>query len=108
MASPPDTPIRLDAAFAGVKRVPPPVNEPPPVPLPPKLLPKALPLPLFSHHALSDGILERIRRDFPGWDVYALQAEFDAWLSARPGRKPKDYDAAFYGFVRRRDAQQLG
>src|SRR3954471_4623526 len=68
----------------------------------------ARPLPLFGHRALSDGILERIRHDFPGWDVYAFQAEFDAWLSERPGRTPRDYEAAFYGFMRKRTAHHHG
>jgi hypothetical protein len=49
---------------------------------------------------LSDRGIERIRADFPGWDVYALKAEFDTWIDQDPGRQPKDYEAAFYGFVR--------
>lgn len=51
-------------------------------------------------HNLSERIIGRIRHDFPGWDVYALKAEFDEWVSEDPARKPKDYEAAFYGFVR--------
>jgi plasmid replication initiation protein len=58
-------------------------------------------LPLFSARVLSAKAIERIRADFPGWDVYALQADFDTWLSEREAREPKDYEAAFYGFVRR-------
>lgn len=57
-------------------------------------------LPLFHKGSLGEEMIERIRRDFPGWDVYALQAEFDAWIAQTPSRKPKDYEAAFYGFVR--------
>lgn len=63
------------------------------------------PLPLFGQRALSETIITRIRRDFPGWDVYALQAEFDAWLGDAPGRAPRDYEAAFYGFVRQHHAR---
>ena len=54
---------------------------------------------------LSEAVIERIRRDFPGWDIYALQSEFDGWIADDPSRAPRDYGKAFYGFVRRRHAQ---
>ena len=67
------------------------------------------PLPLFGgQRALSEATIERIRHDFPGWDLYMLQAEFDTWLADAPGRAPKDYEAAFYGFVRQRHARNHG
>lgn len=50
---------------------------------------------------LADETVLRIRHDFPGWDVYALKAEYDAWLGLNPERIPADYQKAFYGFVRR-------
>jgi plasmid replication initiation protein len=56
------------------------------------------PMPLF--HVLSDETLARVRRDFPGWDVYTLKADFDAWLAENSDRQPKDYQEAFYGFMR--------
>ena len=56
--------------------------------------------PLFSP-PLTDETLTKVRRDFPGWDVYAIKAEFDAWLADDGGRQPKDYQAAFYGFMRK-------
>jgi plasmid replication initiation protein len=60
-------------------------------------------LPLFNRN-LSDDVLSRIRKDFRGWDVYALKSEFDAWIDERPAeRTPKNYEAAFYGFVRQHD-----
>lgn len=62
------------------------------------------PLPLLQG-VLPDSILASIRRDFPGWDVYALKAEFDAWLGENPNRKPGDYPSAFYGFVRQYHAK---
>ena len=62
-------------------------------------------LPLFGQRALSEATIERIRHDFPGWDIYALQAEFDAWLADSSGRSPRDYEAAFYGFVRQHHAR---
>ena len=65
-----------------------------------------MPLPLFSgQRVLSETIIQRIRHDFPGWDVYMLQAEFDTWLADAPGRDPKNYEAAFYGFVRQHHAR---
>jgi hypothetical protein len=61
-------------------------------------------LPLFAR-TLSDELLARIRKDFPGWDVYALKSEYDRWLDADEQRAPKSYDAAFYGFVRSHTAR---
>jgi plasmid replication initiation protein len=58
---------------------------------------------LFSP-SLTDETLTKVRRDFPGWDVYAIKAEFDAWLADGGGRQPKDYQAAFYGFMRKHNA----
>ena len=66
---------------------------------------EAAPLPLFQREIAED-TLARVRRDFPGWDVYALKAEFDAWIASAPDRRPDNYDAAFYGFVRRHDARE--
>ena len=59
-------------------------------------------LPLLTPiiRTLSERTIVQIRMDFPGWDVYALKAEFDEWLDEDPTRKPQDYEAAFYGFVR--------
>ncbi len=56
-------------------------------------------LPLFA--SLDDKTLAKVRKDFPGWDVYALKSEFDSWLAENPAKRPDDYQAAFYGFVRR-------
>jgi hypothetical protein len=55
-------------------------------------------LPLFNF--LNDDTISRIRRDFPGWDVYALKADFDAWLAENPSKAPNDYNSAFYGFAK--------
>jgi plasmid replication initiation protein len=57
------------------------------------------PMPLFAPH-LDEATIARVRKNFPGWDVYALKAEFDLWLANHPDRRPGDYQAAFYGFVR--------
>jgi plasmid replication initiation protein len=63
------------------------------------------PLPLFARHQLTDDVIARVRRDFAGWDIYALQSEFDHWLAEDSHRAPKNYGAAFYGFVKRHVAQ---
>lgn len=55
-------------------------------------------LPLFQ--TLTEETIARIRADFPGWDVYALKGDFDAWLFDNPSKHPRDYNAAFYGFVK--------
>jgi plasmid replication initiation protein len=67
--------------------------------------PKAKPIdptpsakPFFG--ALTDETIAWVRRDFPGWDIYTLKAEFDAWLAESPNRSPTDYQKAFHGFVR--------
>jgi plasmid replication initiation protein len=59
-------------------------------------------LPLLNPliRTLSERTIARIRLDFPGWDVYSLQAEFDEWIGEDSSRQPSDYEAAFYGFVR--------
>jgi plasmid replication initiation protein len=54
---------------------------------------------------LSEPCVARIRSDFPGWDVYALKADFDAWLDQASDRTPMDYEKAFYGFVRQHAAR---
>jgi plasmid replication initiation protein len=62
--------------------------------------PATLPLLRPLLRDLTDRNIARIRTDFPGWDVYALKAEFDAWIDANPAREPLNYTAAFYGFVK--------
>jgi len=59
-------------------------------------------LPLLSPiiRTLSERTIAQIRSEFPGWDVYALQAEYNEWLDEDTGRTPKNYEAAFYGWVR--------
>jgi len=60
-------------------------------------------LPLLASR-LPDQMLAKIRQDFPGWDVHALQAQFDAWVANKPEREPSNYASAFYGFVKRHHA----
>jgi plasmid replication initiation protein len=49
---------------------------------------------------LSDRTINMVRRDFPGLDVYAIKADYDAWLADDEGRRPKDYQRGYYGFAR--------
>jgi plasmid replication initiation protein len=53
-----------------------------------------------AQRVLSEEWRERIRADFPKWDLYSLKAQFDEWLRDDPAREPKNYDKAFYGFVK--------
>jgi plasmid replication initiation protein len=64
-------------------------------------------LPLLSPiiRVLSERTIAQIRREFPGWDVYGLQETFNGWLDEDPSRAPKNYDAAFYGWVRKHHAR---
>ena len=64
-------------------------------------------MPLFSppQTHLTDETLTLIRRNFPGWDLYSLKAEFDSWLAENAESQPTDYQAAFYGFMRRYHAK---
>lgn len=69
-------------------------------PKPPSVPKAAASMPLLMHMELTDRTIARVRKAFPGWDIYALKAEFDDWLMDRPERQPDDYQAAFYGFVK--------
>ena len=59
-------------------------------------------LPLLSPiiRTLSEQTIAQIRNECPGWDIYALQDAFNQWLDQDPARAPKNYEAAFYGWVR--------
>ena len=54
----------------------------------------------------SYGILEpetvtHLRENCPGWDIYALHVDFDAWLAADPSRTPANYQAAFIAWAKK-------
>jgi plasmid replication initiation protein len=49
---------------------------------------------------LTDLTLSLVRNNFPGIDVYALKADFDAFLCGT--EPPDDYQKAFFGFVKKR------
>jgi plasmid replication initiation protein len=64
-------------------------------------------LPLLNPliRVLSERTISQIRREFPKWDIYELQAIFNEWLDADPSKKPDNYEAAFYGWVRKHHAR---
>ena len=86
---------------------PSPRNVPRPRPTQANESPRAHDLPLLSPiiRTLSERTIAQIRSEFPGWDVYALQAEFNEWLDKDAGRTPKNYEAAFFGWVRQHHAR---
>ncbi len=64
-------------------------------------------LPLLSPiiRTLSERTINQIRSECPGWDIYALQDAFNEWLDKDPTRAPKNYEAAFQGWVRQHHAR---
>jgi plasmid replication initiation protein len=42
-----------------------------------------------------------LREQCPGWDLYALHAEFETWVAASSDRTPANWQKAFIGWVRR-------
>lgn len=50
---------------------------------------------------IANETLEVLRRECPGWDLYALHAEFEAWVNASPDRSPVNWQKAFIGWVKR-------
>ena len=73
---------------------------------------KTLPLPPVigrkNDSSLTDMTITMVRRDFPGWDVYAIKSDFDVWLLDSGSEWPEDYNRAFYGFARQWCARQRG
>ena len=54
--------------------------------------PRTHDLPLLSPiiRTLSERTIAQIRSEFPGWDIYALQAAFNEWLDEDPARTPEE------------------
>ena len=48
---------------------------------------------------------EYLRETCPGWDLYALHAEFERWVDAAPERTPANWQRAFIGWVKRHHAK---
>jgi len=56
--------------------------------------------PSGGRSGLTERQMERFRRDFRGLDVPWLEQEFQAWIADKG--PPKDYAAAFYGFMKKK------
>lgn len=50
---------------------------------------------------LTDETIAHLREVCPGWDLYTLHAEFEAWVNADSKRTPVDWQKAYIGFVKR-------
>jgi len=61
------------------------------------------PLPAPDRGGLTEREQQRFRRDFPGLDLEWLEREFREWVADK--EPPRDYAAAFYGFVKRKREQ---
>lgn len=49
--------------------------------------------------------IEHLRNSCPGWDLYALHADFEKWVEDRPDRLPANWQKAFIGWVKRHHAK---
>lgn len=54
---------------------------------------------------MSDDTIDLLRGECPGWDLYALHADFEAWVNASADRTPANWQKAFIGWVRRHHKQ---
>lgn len=54
-----------------------------------------------SHGFLEATTIEYLRAKCPGWDFYALHADFTGWVESDPERQPADWQKAFIGWVMR-------
>ena len=50
---------------------------------------------------MTDETINYLRRECPGWDLYALHAEFERWVGRSADRTPADWQRAFIGWVKR-------
>lgn len=50
---------------------------------------------------IADETMSYLREKCPGWDLYALHAEFESWVKADPARTPASWQKAFIGWVKR-------
>lgn len=55
---------------------------------------------------MTDETIEYLRETCPGWDLQALHADFERWVSAAPDRTPADWQRAFIGWVKRHHEKQ--
>ena len=50
---------------------------------------------------MTEQTIVHLRETCPGWDLYALHAEFERWVGEDAERTPVDWQKAFIGWVRR-------
>jgi plasmid replication initiation protein len=50
---------------------------------------------------MTDETITQLRSECPGWDLYALHADFEGWVSASAERTPANWQRAFIGWVRK-------
>lgn len=50
---------------------------------------------------MTDETIDHLRETCPGWDLHALHADFERWVSADQQRTPADWQRAFIGWVKR-------
>lgn len=50
---------------------------------------------------MTDETIAHLREKCPGWDLYALHAEFERWVQSDANRTPADWQRAFVGWVKR-------
>lgn len=49
---------------------------------------------------MTEDTIAHLRQTCPGWDLYALHAEFERWVDADPGRMPVNWQKAFIGWTK--------
>lgn len=50
---------------------------------------------------MTDETIDYLRSQYPGWDLYALHADFERWVNQDSNRTPADWQRAFIGWVKR-------
>ena len=50
---------------------------------------------------MTEQTIAHLREKCPGWDLYALHAEFEHWVNSDPARLPANWQNAFIGWVKR-------
>jgi plasmid replication initiation protein len=50
---------------------------------------------------ITEATRDQLRGECPGWDLYALHAEFETWVNADANRTPANWQRAFIGWVKR-------
>jgi hypothetical protein len=50
---------------------------------------------------MTDETIDYLRETCPGWDLYAVHADFERWVNADPARSPANWQRAFVGWMKR-------